>query len=305
MKCVVTGGAGFIGSHLAEALLSEGHEVLVVDDLSSGRKGNVPPGAAFQKKNILSGISSALRGSNAVFHLAADPDVRASMSDPGRSFRLNAEGTLRLLEECRKADVQKVCFASTSTVYGNALVIPTQEGHPCRPVSNYGASKLAGEAYVSAYSESYGIRGVSLRLANIYGERSTHGVICDFYSKLAKNPSELEILGDGNQDKSYLYVSDCVSAFLCAMRNPRQGFEALNVGSREKHTVREIAGIVCRHMGASPKFAFTGTGIGWAGDVPLMLLDVGKLESMGWRQKVSFNDGIKRYLDWLKMEGMA
>jgi UDP-glucose 4-epimerase len=302
MKIAVTGGAGFIGSHLVDALIGgagRSIDVVVIDDLSSGKKENLNPNAKFVCKDIHQDLSAELRGVDTVFHFAADPDVRASAMLPQRTFDQNVAGTFTTLESCRKADVKRVVFASTSTVYGEASMIPTPETHPCAPISNYGASKLACEAYLSAYSGSYGIKGTSLRFANIFGQRSTHGVMHDFYRKLRTNPKELEIMGDGKQDKSYLHVSDCVSAALSAWKNQAAAYDVFNVGSRSKTTADEIAGRLCRLMEVSPKFSHTGTPRGWTGDVRLMLLDVCKLESMGWTERVSFEAGLRDYVDWL------
>lgn len=301
MKAVVTGGAGFIGSHLAEELLKLGYEVTVIDSLISGLKENLPKEAEFVKKDItVDDISRDMKGADAVFHYAADPDVRSSASNPGRSFSYNVAGTFNVLEACRKLGVKRFVFASTSTVYGEASIIPTPESYPQEPVSNYGASKLAGEAYVSSFSRCYGIKSTALRYANIYGNRSTHGVMFDFFQKLVKDPKRLEILGDGRQEKSYLFISDCVSGTMAAFRGQEAAFEAYNVGSREKRSVKEIAELVGGGMGVSPRLVFSGGERGWAGDVREMLLDVSKLERLGWSAKIGFEEGVKLYLQWLK-----
>jgi UDP-glucose 4-epimerase len=301
-KLCVTGGAGFIGSHLTDALVAKGHEVLVIDTLSSGRKDYVNPKATLARKDIRSDLSKELKEVDAVFHFAADPDVRTSATDPRRSFDANVVGTFMVLESCRKADVRRVVFPSTSTVYGETGVIPTSEDEPCFPISNYGASKLACEAYLSSYSASYGMKCTSLRFANIFGERSTHGVLFDFYNKLKKNAKEMEILGDGKQDKSYLHVSDCVFAAITAWEKQERLYDVFNVGSREKKTVTEIARILCDELGVSPRFMYTGTSRGWVGDMRLMLLDTGKLERLGWKQSVSFAEGMRKYVKWIRSE---
>jgi len=316
MGIAVTGGAGFIGSHLVDGLVAEAGAkagsapVLVIDDLSCGKKENISPKARLVRKDIRQDISAELvkagggpGGIDTLFHFAADPDVRSSAANPAKSFEQNAAGTFAVLESCRKADVKRIVFASTSTVYGDAALIPTPENFPCVPISNYGASKLAGEAYLSAYCGSYGIKGTSLRFANIFGERSTHGVMLDFYRKLRANPKGMEILGDGKQDKSYLHVRDCVSAILVAWKGQKAGYDVFNVGSSGKVKVDEIAGLMCRLMDANPKFSYTGTPRGWAGDVRLMLLDTSKLERLGWKEQVPFEDGVKKYLAWLEKNG--
>jgi UDP-glucose 4-epimerase len=305
MKAAVTGGAGFIGSHLADRLVSEGAEAIVIDDLSSGSAANVNPRAKLVRRDVRQDISADLRaaGAETLFHFAADPDVRASAADPARTFSQNVAGTFAVLESCRKADVKRVVFASTSTVYGDAAVIPTPEDFPCAPISNYGASKLAGEAYLSAYSGSYGIKGTSLRFANIFGERGTHGVMLDFWRKLRADPKRLEILGDGKQDKSYLHVSDCVSATLAAWKKQAATYDVFNVGSSSKVDVDAIARLMCGLMGVKPQLSYTGTPRGWAGDVRVMLLATQKLEKLGWEEHVSFKEGVKKYLAWLEKNG--
>jgi len=301
MRIAITGGAGFIGSHLTDSLMERGHEVMVIDDLSSGKKENVNKDAELLLKDMSrENIARDLKGMDAVFHMAADPDVRSSATLPTKSFNQNVITTFRFLESCRKADMKHVVFASTSTVYGDADVVPTPEDYPRAPISNYGASKLACEAYCSSYAGSYGIKATVLRYANIFGERSNHGVMYDFYNKLKKNPKQLTILGDGKQDKSYLHVADCVSATITAFERQDKAYDAFNVGSSEKHKVDEIARLVCDAMKLKPEFKYTGGERGWTGDVKLMLLNVKKLEKLGWKQKVSFKEGVKRYVKWLE-----
>lgn len=300
MNIVVTGGAGFIGSHIADELVSEGHEVTIIDNLCTGKQENINKKAKFVKKDIRQDIVSNLKGTEVVFHFAADPEVKSSADNPTKSFDTNLVGTLNILECCRKVDVKNIILASTSTVYGDAKEIPTTEEYVCMPISNYGASKLASEAYLSSYSGSYGIKGTSLRYANIFGERSNHGVMFDFYTKLKQNPNELEILGDGKQDKSYLHVSDCVAGSLFAWKKQKKLYDAFNIGSKDKITVNHLTKLVCKSMNTDPLLKYTGTKRGWTGDVPIMLLDISKLEKLGWKTKVSFEEGVRRYIEWLK-----
>jgi UDP-glucose 4-epimerase len=301
MKALVTGGAGFIGSHLADELLRQGNEVTIVDDLAAGSLDNVPKKAKFVKKDIArDDLAPDMRGMDAVFHFAADPDVRSSATGSEASFNNNVVATFRVLEACRKAGVKQFVFASTSTVYGEASVIPTPEICHCIPISNYGASKLACEAYASSYAHSYGIKSTVLRYANIFGPRSTHGVMFDFYQKLKSDPQHLEILGNGKQEKSYLYVSDCVSATITASARQPGAYGVYNVGSKEKHTTDEIAQLVSRAFGTKPNIFYTGGERGWTGDVRLMLLDCSKIEKTGWSAKVGFEQGVGLYMDWLR-----
>jgi UDP-glucose 4-epimerase len=290
----VTGGAGFIASHLVDALV-KANDVTVIDTISSGNIENVNKKAKLARSDICEPLD--LKGTKAVFHFAADPDVRTSAELPSRSFYLNVKGTFSVLESCRKHDVEHVVLASSSTVYGEAP-IPTPEDCPCRPISNYGASKLAGEAYLSSYCSTYGMKGTVLRFANIFGERSGHGVMFDFYHKLRKDPKNLEILGDGKQQKSYLHVSDAVSAIMTACNKQKNNYDVFNIGGNETVDVNTIAQQIARIMEVSPSFTYTGTK-GWVGDVPIMLLDCSKLRSLGWNPEVSFEQGIERYISWL------
>lgn len=300
MKAVVTGGAGFIGSHLADALIAKGYETTVIDNLISGRKENINQRANFVNKDIVKdAIDTELRDAAAVFHLAADPSVKMSAVNPRASFDLNVLGTFNILEACRKADIKRLVFTSTSTVYGEAKVIPTPETYPCEPISNYAASKLANEAYCASYAHSYGIKATVLRYANIFGPRSTHGVMYDFFHKLKRNPNQLEILGNGKQEKSYLYIDDTIAATLIVYEKQTALYDVFNVGSRKKFTVDQIAKLMCSMLDVKPKFTYTGGERGWVGDVKEMLLDVKKLEKFGWKERTSFEDGVRKYLNWL------
>ncbi len=302
MRVAVTGGAGFIGSHLSDALIAEGHEVVVIDDLSTGREEYVNPEAEFIGKDVRSLLPAELEGVHSAFHLAGDTDARLSAAEPLRSFERNLLGTFAFLECSRKAGLKHVLLASSSTVYGNASVIPTPETQPCAPISNYGASKLACEAYLSSYSASYGIKGTAFRFANVYGERSRHGLIHDLIMKLKADPRRLEVLGDGRQEKSYLHVSDCVTAVLAAWRKQKAGYETFNVGSDEKTTVDRMAALVSSAMKLTPRLSHSG-GPGPAGDVRLMLLDSSKMKRLGWKAGVGLEEGINRCLGWLGSEG--
>lgn len=303
MKIIVTGGAGFIGSHITDRLVRAGNEVTVVDNLSSGKKKNIIEEANFIAKDLIKeNIVREVREHDALFHFAADPNVRSSARTPLQSFNQNVIATFKVLETCRKNKMRHIVFASTSTVYGEADKIPTPEDYPCAPISNYGASKLACEAYLSSYAHSYGIKTTIVRYANIYGKRSSHGVMYDFYNKLKENPKELKILGDGKQEKSYLHVEDCVSATLTAFEKQDRIYDVFNIGSSEKNTVDEIAKKVSNNMKVKPKFSYTGGTRGWTGDVPLMMLDTKKIEALGWSQKISLSEGIKKYVKWLEKE---
>jgi UDP-glucose 4-epimerase len=306
MRVVITGGAGFIGSHLAEALVRK-REVIVFDNFSSGKRGFLDA----MDVRIVQGdirnfeeIKKACKEVDLVYHFAADPDVRKSYDEPLENFRIDVLGTLNVLEACRLNNVKQIIFASSSVVYGNAE-IPTPENAPIAPISNYGAAKAASEYYVSTYSQLYGIKAIVLRYANIIGPRLTHGVIHDFYEKLEKNPKELEILGDGTQEKSYLHVNDAVEATLLAVQRTKKNFEVFNVGSEEKITVKKIAHLIVSTLSLeNVQYKYTGGKIGWPGDVPIMLLSIEKLKGLGWKPRFKVQKSILHTVDWLKTHNL-
>ena len=301
MRVVVTGGAGFIGSHLTEALAKKG-DVIVFDNFSSGKREFLKDA----KVEIVQGdirnleeIREASKEVDVAYHFAADPDVRRSFKEPLENFKIDVLGTFNVLEACRLNDVKQIVFASSSVVYGNAE-IPTSEEAPIAPISNYGAAKAASEFYVSTYSQLYGIKATVLRYANIIGPRLTHGVIYDFYHKLKKNPKKLEILGDGNQKKSYLHVADAVDATLVAAQKTRK-YSMFNVGSEETITVKKISRLVVSTLGLrGVRYKYTGGRTGWPGDVPIMLLSIEKIKSLGWKPKFSIEESVLDTIDWLK-----
>ncbi|MEM1551281.1 MAG: NAD-dependent epimerase/dehydratase family protein [Candidatus Bathyarchaeia archaeon] len=306
-KILVTGGAGFIGSHLVDRLCKMGKDVIVFDNLSSGTIENVrkwlgTPGFRFIRGDLLSleEVVKSINGCDTVFHLAANPEVRVGSENPQIHYEQNVLTTFNLLEAIRKVGVVKtLVFTSSSTVYGDAETIPTPEDYaPLKPLSTYGASKLAAEALISAYANTYGFKAIIYRLANIVGLRSQHGVIYDFIKKLRENPERLEILGDGTQMKSYLHVEDCVDAILIGLEASNERVSIFNVGSEDQIVVREIADIVCAKMGLkNVQYVFTGGvdgGRGWKGDVKVMLLNIERLKSLGWRPKLNSRQAVER-----------
>jgi len=300
MDVVVTGGAGFIGSHLVDVLVARGDRVTVIDNLSTGSEANLAAHLASGSITLVradlleSGWEGHLKGADTVFHLAADPDVRQSAISPERQVQQNIVATTRVLEALRHHGVRNLAFTSTSTVYGEASVIPTPEEYtPMEPISVYGATKLACEALISAYSHSFGIRSFTFRFANIIGPRSDHGVIPDFVRKLREKTRELEILGDGSQTKSYLDVSECVRAMLFAVEHAREPVNVFNIGSEDWIDVTTIADIVVAAMGLSRvEYRFTGGMRGWVGDVPRMLLSIERLKSLGWRPQMGSRESV-------------
>jgi len=304
MSILVTGGAGFIGSNLVSRLISANEETHVLDNLSSGKMESLGrmkenPKFHFHPIDLLDKEHLAIPSDcKTIYHLAANPEVRVGFAMPELHFTQNVVATFNLLEAARKVDAETILFASTSTVYGDAAVVPTPEDYaPLEPISMYGASKLACESIIISYAHTYGIKAVIYRLANIIGADSNHGVIFDFANKLIKDPARLEILGDGSQNKSYLHISDCISAILVGYKNSRAKVNIFNVGSRDRIEVKEIASAVVEamHMNAV-KLEFTGgvdDGRGWKGDVKNMLLDVRKIMSVGWEPKYGSLEAVK------------
>ncbi len=294
MKIVVTGGAGFIGSALAEKLSAK-HDVLVLDNLTSGKREYVSSEVEFKKIDLLrSDAVKFLKGADAVYHLAANPDVRLGERDHQAHLQQNVLVTWNVLEACRKADCRSFLFTSSSTVYGVPTQIPTPESYgPCLPISLYGASKLAAESFISAYCDNYGLSGVACRMANIVGGRG-HGVIKDFIAKLRADSTRLEILGDGRQSKSYVHVNDCVNALLACSRNSKKKImEVFNISNVDRTSVKEIAEIVASEMHLHPRFEYTGKQA-WKGDVPQMLLDSRKLRALGWKPRLNSREAVEK-----------
>ncbi|MEM2007298.1 MAG: NAD-dependent epimerase/dehydratase family protein [Sulfolobales archaeon] len=302
VRVVVTGGAGFIGSHLVEKLVRRGFEVVVLDNLSSGSLENLSSVRSRVEMMIgdvkdLETCLKMFKDAEVVYHFAANPEVRVSTTEPRVHFEENVRATFTVAEAIRILEsVKTVVFASSSTVYGDAQVIPTPEEHPLRPISVYGASKAAAELLLYSYSQLYGLRVVVLRYANIVGPRTRHGVIYDFIVKLSKNRNQLEVLGDGRQKKSYLYVDDAIEATLLAVESSVRSFSVYNVGNEDWVEVSDIAKIVSGVLGLKPELVFTsGTpdGRGWPGDVKFMLLSIERIKSLGWKPKYTSAEAVR------------
>ncbi|NIP67080.1 NAD-dependent epimerase/dehydratase family protein [Candidatus Bathyarchaeota archaeon] len=308
-EVLVTGGAGFIGSHLVDDLMHRGCRVTVVDNLSKGRIGNLEDWVedssfTFVKADLKNQkvVNKAVEHSRLVFHLAANPEVRVGETCPDVHFKENLRATFNILEAMRRSGKARIMvFTSTSTVFGEPSVIPTPEEYgPLIPISTYGATKLGCEALISSYAYTFGLRGLILRLANIVGSRADHGVIPDFIRKLEMNPRRLEILGDGRQEKSYLHIEDCVGAVLRTTElfvKEVERVDLYNVGSTDQVTVKRIAEIVAEEMGLEGvSFDFTGGvegGRGWKGDVKEMQLSVEKLCKTGWRPRYDSEEAVR------------
>ena len=308
-KIIVTGGAGFIGSHIVDKLLSKNYRVTVVDNLSSGKmefleKHLDNPDFEFKNVDLLEPdkLATAIEGADAIFHLAANPDVRLGPDNTKIALEQNTIATYNLLEAMRKTEVKNILFTSTSTVYGEASVIPTPENYgPLVPISLYGASKLACEALITSYCHTFNMNSWIFRFANIVGARGTHGIIVDFIEKLRKTPESLEILGDGKQNKSYIHVSECVDGIMYAWEHSSDMVNIFNIGSNDTITATGIGEIIVEEMGLGDvKFNYTGGSRGWVGDVPKMMLSIEKLQKIGWEptynSEKSIRDAVKSTL---------
>jgi UDP-glucose 4-epimerase len=308
VKAFVTGGAGFIGSNLVDRLLARGDEVVAYDNLSTGRREflrDAQPNPRFSlvEGDVLDGatMAKAMRGADAVFHLAANADVRFGLEHPEKDVQQNTIATFRVLEAMRENGVKRVAFSSSGSIYGEAAVFPTPEDAPF-PVqtSLYGASKLAGEGLISAYCEGYGFQGWIFRFVSILGERYTHGHVFDFYKRLRADPHNLHVLGNGKQRKSYLYVHDCIDAIFAAMERADGKPSIFNLGTDEYTTVNQSIGWITGALGVQPTLTYAGGERGWVGDSPFIFLDCARVRGLGWAPKLTIQQGILRTLEYLR-----
>ena len=304
---IVTGGAGFIGSHIVDRIVDIAFETIVIDNLSSNV---VNPEEEWEGKALFINCDlsipnhrciQALMSSDIVFHFAANPEVRISTTEPHVHYRNNVLATWNVLQYLKKKPPKILVFASSSTVYGEAKIFPTPETHPLDPISVYGATKVAGEVFATTFSKLYGFKTVVLRYANIVGPKLRHGVIWDFVHKLKNNPSQLEILGDGTQKKSYLYIDDALEATFKAMTHTfesKEQYKVYNIGNTDWITVKEIANIIVDVMGLSNvDYVYKKTtpdGRGWVGDVKFMLLDIKRImQETGWKPRMTSEDAVR------------
>ena len=303
-RIVITGGAGFIGSHLVDRLVSMENEVVVVDNMESGRMEFLSQsGEQIQIESVdlmqPDALTPLLDGCDAVYHLAANPVVKITENQTKVHIDQNILLTFYVLEAMRKKDVPIIVFASTSTVYGEPTQVPTPETYgPLIPLSLYGASKLACEAVISAFCHTFGMRTVVYRFANVIGSRSTHGVIFDFINKLHANSVTMEILGrEPGTKKSYIHITDTIEAMIFAHEHSEEKVGIFNIGTDDTLDVKTLADIVCQEMGlADVKYSWTGgvdDGRGWKGDVRTMLLDTEKLRKLGWTPKHDSKDAVR------------
>lgn len=303
----ITGGAGFIGSNLADRLLAAGEGVVVYDNFSTGQERFLVealkhPACSVVKGDLLdsTALTRAMQGCRRVWHFSANADVRFGLEHPRRDLEQNTIATFNVLEAMRAVGADEIAFSSTGSIYGEPDVHPTPEDAPFpRQTSLYGASKLAGEGMIQAYAEGFGIKGRIFRFVSVLGERYTHGHVFDFCRALLADPTRLCILGDGRQRKSYMYIGDCVDGMRLAMDNCRDKITVLNLGADAYVTVDESAATICRRMGVNPTFEHTGGERGWVGDSPFIWLDVKRIHGLGWRPKVEILAAVEKTVDWL------
>jgi UDP-glucose 4-epimerase len=300
MKAFITGGAGFIGSNLADALLAQGHDVVVYDNFSTGHNMFVEHHDKTDNYTLINAdvldkekLLDAMKGCDMVFHFQANADVRGGMQNTLVDVEQNIQGTHNVLEGLRIHEIKRIAFASSATVYGEPEQIPTPENISPIQTSIYGASKFSAEALIQAYCEYFDIKSYIFRFVSFMGPRYTHGVIWDFMKKLFQNPGSLEILGDGAQRKSYLHVSDGIKAILTAIEKADDKTNIFNLGNREWINVVDLADIVVETMGLKDvEYTFTGGKRGWKGDTPFVHLAIDKISSLGWEPKYTVEETI-------------
>lgn len=307
MKYFITGCAGFIGSNLTDHLLNAGHDVIGFDNFSTGLEEFLVSAKKSPRFTLIKGdlldreaVTKAMQHVDAVFHLAANADVRFGTNHPHKDLEQNAIATFHVLEAMRANNVKRIAFASTGSIYGEAAVIPTPEHAPF-PVqtSLYGASKLAAEGLIQAYCEGFNFQSYIFRFVSILGERYTHGHVFDFYHQLLKDPSKLTVLGNGKQRKSYLYIEDCISAMLFAMDNAKEKVNIFNLGTDEYCEVNNSIGWICDYLGLTPELSYTGGERGWIGDNPFIFLDTAKIRDLGWKPKLTIREGVMQTIKYL------
>jgi len=313
VKAFVTGAAGFIGSNLVDRLLADGHEVVAWDNFSTGQERFLEGAQSYgtfafhHGDNLeLAALTQAMRGSDFVFHLAANADVRFGLEHPARDLQQNTIATFNVLEAMRANKVSRIAFSSTGSVYGEATIIPTPEDAPF-PIqtSLYGASKLAGESLIQAYSEGFGFRSYIFRFVSILGERYTHGHVFDFYRQLLDHPDRLHVLGDGSQRKSYLYIRDCIGAMLHAINGDQEAadnrpVQIYNLGAPEYCRVIDSINWITEYLDLKPELLFSGGNRGWVGDNPFIFLDTSRIQNTGWQSTLTIRDSVIATLEWLR-----
>jgi UDP-glucose 4-epimerase len=308
LQAFVTGVAGFIGSNLADGLLEAGHSVVGFDNFSTGQmrflsQASLSSCFRLERGDVLDlpPLTRAMAGCDCVFHLAANADVRFGLEHPRRDLDQNAVGTWNVLEAMRANRVERILFSSTGSVYGEPQIFPTPENAPF-PVqtSLYAASKLAAEGLISAYCEGFGMRACIFRFVSILGERYTHGHVFDFYRQLKAHPEYLDVLGNGRQRKSYLYIKDCVAAIFRALEKADAGVNIFNLGLDEYCEVKDSIGWIAEQLGLSPEIRYAGGERGWVGDSPFIFLDCSRIRRLGWKPQLSIRQGVASTVKFLQ-----
>ncbi len=308
MKYFVTGGAGFIGSNMTDWLLKLGNEVVVYDNFSTGRMEFLKEACKSPKCTLVRGdcldedkLASSMAGCDFVFHFAANADVRMGCEHPKKDLEQNTMATFHVLEAMRANNMKTIAFSSTGSVYGEAKVIPTPEDGPF-PIqtSLYGASKLACEGLIAAYCEGFGFTSYIFRFVSILGERYTHGHIFDFYRKLKEDESQLYVLGNGKQKKSYLYIGDCLKGILTGIEKGGRGVNVFNLGTDEYCEVNDSIKWITKKLGVSPKLSYAGGERGWVGDNPFIYLDTKKIQNLGWKAEYTIQEGVLKTVEYLE-----
>jgi UDP-glucose 4-epimerase len=307
LRYFITGCAGFIGSSMTDRLLTEGHEVVGYDNFSTGlriflKDALLSPTFTLVEGDLLDrdAVNAAMKNIDAVFHFAANADVRFGTDHPHRDLEQNAIATFHVLEAMRANGVRRIAFASTGSIYGEAEVIPTPEHAPF-PVqtSLYGASKLAAEGMIQAYCEGFNFQAYIFRFVSILGERYTHGHVFDFFRQLLADPTKLKILGNGKQRKSYLYIQDCLDAIMYAMDKAQDKVNIFNLGTDEYCEVNNSIDWICNFLNVRPEKTYTGGERGWIGDNPFIFLDCARIRKLGWKPKLSINEGVTQTIKYL------
>jgi len=308
VKFLVTGAAGFIGSNLTNRLLAEGHQVVGFDNFSTGCRRFLAAAHQSPRFTLLEGdlldlptLTDAAAGADFVFHLAANADVRFGTEHPRRDLEQNTIGTANVLEAMRKRGVRRIGFSSTGSIYGEPGVFPTPEDAPF-PIqtSLYGASKLAAEGLITAYCEGFGFEACIFRFVSILGEHYSHGHVFDFFRQLRQDPSQLHVLGNGKQRKSYLYVQDCLDAMLLAINRQRNRVAIYNLGTDSYCCVDDSVRWICEYLRVKPQITYGGGERGWIGDNPFIYLDCSRMRSLGWAPKVSIREAVVRTVRFLE-----
>jgi len=313
LRVLVTGAAGFIGSHMVDRLLSAGHSVVGFDNMSTGQRrflgdAIAHPQFTFRQADLLdrNSLAEAMQGAELVVHFAANADVRFGTEHPRKDLDQNTIATWNVLEAMREQGCKRIVFSSTGSVYGEPEVFPTPETCPF-PVqtSLYGASKLAAEGLIQAYCEGFGLQAYMFRFVSILGERYSHGHVFDFYQQLSEHPAHLRVLGNGRQRKSYLYVQDCIDAILAALEKADGKVNLFNLGTDEYCEVNDSISWICEHLGLNPKLTYSGGERGWVGDSPFILLDCSRIRALGWRPRLTIKQAVLATIKFVSADAAA